>query len=318
MSLTDKFKEFATLFHIINDSLNETRETQTTLTKKLEEQHDEIQSYNKVSFMTKMSKQFEKAKKEIVCLEQKNKKLHMKVTQLTKENKALKRSNIPSVSEVVPSVSEVVPSVSEVVPSVSEVVPSVSEVVPSVSEVVPSVSDVVDLQKLDDEADAVADEIIKELVYVKPKTKTKVNKLVIKKVKKLVIKKVKKSVKTEQMHIIHKPKIDYEDYKIFSDEPEEEPEEDSLLNDDAIVTAYTPDVLPKFLRGGSDQESEEGEQEPQEWDVKSKYQNIQINMGRKLKTYFVDIEHMVYKKRSDNTMKLLGKLSEDKLQILKL
>ena len=29
MSLTDKFKEFATLFHIINDSLNETRETQT-------------------------------------------------------------------------------------------------------------------------------------------------------------------------------------------------------------------------------------------------------------------------------------------------
>ena len=50
---------------------------------------------------------------------------------------------------------------------------------------------------------------------------------------------------------------------------------------------------------------------------KSKYKPIDIKMGRKIKTYLTDIHGMVYKKKSDRSMKLLGKLSEDKTQILK-
>ena len=39
--------------------------------------------------------------------------------------------------------------------------------------------------------------------------------------------------------------------------------------------------------------------------------------GRKFKTYFVDISGLVYKKKSDNSMKQLGKLSKCETQILK-
>ena len=50
--------------------------------------------------------------------------------------------------------------------------------------------------------------------------------------------------------------------------------------------------------------------------IESKYREVNIKMGKKYRTYFVDKTRMVYKKKS-NSMKLLGKLSDDENKILK-
>ena len=68
------------------------------------------------------------------------------------------------------------------------------------------------------------------------------------------------------------------------------------------------------------EESEEKDTEPEEPEdqelVISKYRDVNIKMGTKQRTYYVDRTGLVYKKKGVN-MKLMGRLSDDETKILK-
>lgn len=266
LNLDEKFTELSGIFNFVYNTLKNNEEVQMNLKKELDVKQSEIESYSKVSFITKMNKQVEKYKRDIEKLEQKNKKLQTKVSKLTKENKELKQHKktvtIATNTEIV--------------------------------------------------------NVIENLQSVKGKEKA-IN-------------------TTETMKDVPSDLNEDEDYRIFSDsepEPEmklenktkNEPEPEKNARDKLEIESTNElqkqikdDVkkISEILKEDSNVLSDENtnSQEP-EINVTSKYREVEIKMGRKMKTYFVDQSNIVFKKKANNSFKKLGKLSKDGSQILK-
>lgn len=207
-------------FQKICSYIREKEKALTLLNDEIDVKRNEIESYNKVSMVRKMSKQLEESKRKIKRLEKQNDKLKNKNKKLTEKNN---KSKIQEKEQETETISI-------------------------------NISD---------------DVSIKDIVS----EHTEVHSLNV-------------QIGNNKNYTIDPCD---EDLSIFS-EPEPEPEHEPILKN-----------IP--------------ESEPEQ-PIQSKYREVEIKMGKKMRTYFVDSDNLVYKRKGTN-MKLLGKLSEDETKILK-
>ena len=235
-------------FQKICSYIREKEKALTLLNDEIDVKRNEIESYNKVSMVRKMSKQLEESKRKIKRLEKQNDKLKNKNKKLTEKNN---KSKIQEKEQETETISI-------------------------------NISD---------------DVSIKDIVS----EHTEVHSLNV-------------QIGNNKNYTIDPCD---EDLSIFSEpepEPEHEPEpepEPILKNIPESEPEPEPEPEPEhepILKNIPESEPEQP--------IQSKYREVEIKMGKKMRTYFVDSDNLVYKRKGTN-MKLLGKLSEDETKILK-